>query len=1071
MSLTENKAVIDAREKSIARLEALVEAQPQDPDHIKLLGNLHLYAKDFESARAHYERLLALDPNNDRALHNLGLVEGRTDHDDKAADFFARAIKKNPDKKLYQRSFRASLSYLSPEQVKEKIQQLAEALPHRPDILFEVAKAARHIPGFKLKPKNIVEEEPTIPNTLLAALSGCRISRTDHRYGTIQGYIAETRARMAIDLGDLNTAKDILRRFIRAHGEVEKAKNFAKPTCMLATLYQLTGKPDLAQREIDHLAAAIKERAEAEDYKAVLGSYSLTDPDYTDPEVFKGSTAVDEAINALTKISGEVLVDEGIYGVRYLFDLFLEHKRHDALRKGLEAFDVGARQAVEADKLEKYCNIRLQQVAYYRRLKDTGRAKEIVDELWTNTHELTADVGEATDVHYTGIIRNRTALDPDYDYREDVKQLAVRFRGDRKKRRMRTLVMYIMNFLTLVDDFVTLDEIVTEQFDHLEGLSEYADEEKAAKAAMLLDVLEYPKHSLDKDMVLPWLDRIYEADFIEGTEDELEVLSYLGKWYAGFGEEEKARVVAERILTRASTGFKKKEPISLYLDQVTLEVPDLIRGAEAVAQILWGLKDYKGCAEFHARIADFYERNVDFGSVRRYWFPDQAQATFNRRLERKRELDSQVYFNKGKIPAEELVNISFKRDALGASIGEMTRADPELGSPEDYTKRLSILGHWLGALEKQAEAHVQAGQLNQALDLYQRMEEIVEDFGICDHNAVSQVKERSGIVRSVAHQVGSLEDVRAMLKDNVVIEGYIVTRKLGEGGSGRVYLAQKRFARVPRKIKVFKTGSLHPLIAAQRERRPLADIVEAACDALAELNHPNIARYFDHGPYTTPDGEETFYIVSEYVEGVTIEEALPDLDTGKRLDVFMKLMGVLWYLHEECYILRDQKLNNTIISPNREIVKVTDLETITAIGKMDSGDRFTHGSNKYAAPELMKGSKASMASDIYALGACLLYLMQGEVGRLEELNTLPQPAYEEGLEHTLEQMQANIRTDPLVEHILEPQFRFASATAMLVRSALAFDPAKRLTRDLVEGEYNFVLKLFDHVISTYEVGS
>jgi len=74
-------------------------------------------------------------------------------------------------------------------------------------------------------------------------------------------------------------------------------------------------------------------------------------------------------------------------------------------------------------------------------------------------------------------------------------------------------------------------------------------------------------------------------------------------------------------------------------------------------------------------------------------------------------------------------------------------------------------------------------------------------------------------------------------------------------------------------------------------------------------------------------------------------------------------------------------------------VKVTDLETIRKIEDEREEGNSTRGSNRYAAPEIMRGERATTKSDWYALGACLLYLQQGHAGGLEELNTLPEDQY------------------------------------------------------------------------------
>ena len=282
-------------------------------------------------------------------------------------------------------------------------------------------------------------------------------------------------------------------------------------------------------------------------------------------------------------------------------------------------------------------------------------------------------------------------------------------------------------------------------------------------------------------------------------------------------------------------------------------------------------------------------------------------------------------------------------------------------------------------------------------------------------------------------QDGKAKDLDDILEcDAIRIPGYTIVRKLGEGGSGKVYLAQKEHSGVPRKIKIFKTRDLHPLIEGQRERRSLAEIVANEADVLAEIQHPNIVRYFDHGVVSTQEGQ-TFYMVAEYVDGTTVEEALPDLNSVEQAQILKAITSGMKHLHEKGYALRDLKLNNILLARERRTIKINDLETMTRIGELSVAERVTHGSDKYAAPEIMRGEKATQASDLYALGACWLYLYQGKVGDLEHINTLPEKKYEIELNKILNELIFKGATDFHAAHLVYAD----------MRSMLHFRPEER----------------------------
>jgi len=261
-----------------------------------------------------------------------------------------------------------------------------------------------------------------------------------------------------------------------------------------------------------------------------------------------------------------------------------------------------------------------------------------------------------------------------------------------------------------------------------------------------------------------------------------------------------------------------------------------------------------------------------------------------------------------------------------------------------------------------------------------------------------QAFRRLVIIRNFNHKKGNaLTPAECVAYAQIAIPGYTVVQKLGSGGSGDVYLAIKENSDVPRKLKVFRERDLDPRIKAQRQRRGITDIVKTESDVLAEISHPNVARYFDHGTCTFRDQRDVSYTVSEYVEGMTVEEALPTLSFTERAVIFYQLAEVMAFFHGLGYVIRDFKLNNAIWNPQKKIVKVTDLETIRRIDDEREEGNSTRGSDRYAAPEIMRGERATTKSDLYALGACFLYLHQERVGGLEELNTFPEDEYKRRL--------------------------------------------------------------------------
>ncbi len=251
---------------------------------------------------------------------------------------------------------------------------------------------------------------------------------------------------------------------------------------------------------------------------------------------------------------------------------------------------------------------------------------------------------------------------------------------------------------------------------------------------------------------------------------------------------------------------------------------------------------------------------------------------------------------------------------------------------------------------------------------------------------------------------------------------YEVLRKIGEGGSRVVYLVRKEFSAVETALKIFKRDALHERIADQRERHSLVEILSREVQTLRRFSHPNLTRIFTFG-----EVDDTFFIEEEYMEGGTVADALDNLEEHEGVLIFRNLARGVRFLHSKGILVRDLKLNNALLSEDREVAKLDDLELC--------GDLHQHiiagtrGSDRYAAPELMQGGQATVQTDTYALGACLYYLLTKERDTIARLNGLSGEQYEAPLERLLG------GTHELYHNLL--------------RGCLAYDPADRF-RDVLD---------------------
>lgn len=204
---------------------------------------------------------------------------------------------------------------------------------------------------------------------------------------------------------------------------------------------------------------------------------------------------------------------------------------------------------------------------------------------------------------------------------------------------------------------------------------------------------------------------------------------------------------------------------------------------------------------------------------------------------------------------------------------------------------------------------------------------------------------------------------------------YELVRLLGEGGMGRVYLAERADRQYQGRaaVKVMRAllGSRSPMLARFRFERQI----------LANLQHPNIARLLDGG--ITPEGLP--YLVMEYVDGIAIDEYCRkhNLSIDERLRLFCKVSKAVEYAHHHLVVHRDIKPVNILVDENGE-PKLLDFGIAKLLEESPGSGPLIHTrateylmTPEYASPEQVRGEPVSTATDVYGLGILLYELLSG----------------------------------------------------------------------------------------------
>lgn len=262
--------------------------------------------------------------------------------------------------------------------------------------------------------------------------------------------------------------------------------------------------------------------------------------------------------------------------------------------------------------------------------------------------------------------------------------------------------------------------------------------------------------------------------------------------------------------------------------------------------------------------------------------------------------------------------------------------------------------------------------------LRQRVEELLTTFG-----AAEDFFTDGGVaVQSLGGELQALScsDPTSAANDEQVgkrIGNYKLLERIGEGGCGAVYMAeQDKPVRRRVALKIIKLGMDTKSVIAR---------FEAERQALAMMDHPNIARVLDAG--ATETGRPFF--VMELVRGFKITEYCDanKLDTDQRLNLFIQVCQAIQHAHQKGIIHRDIKPSNILVTLHDgvPVPKVIDFGIAKATEvQLTEKTLFTAyaqiiGTPAYMSPEQaeMSGLDIDTRADIYSLGVLLYELLTG----------------------------------------------------------------------------------------------
>lgn len=193
---------------------------------------------------------------------------------------------------------------------------------------------------------------------------------------------------------------------------------------------------------------------------------------------------------------------------------------------------------------------------------------------------------------------------------------------------------------------------------------------------------------------------------------------------------------------------------------------------------------------------------------------------------------------------------------------------------------------------------------------------------------------------------------------------YVATKPIGSGGVCDIYAANDTYTHKPVALKIIKDNL--------KDDSETVNRFENEARYTAMFSHPNIIKIYNIGEY-----KNHMFIAYEIVKGTTLKDVLDrrgHLSPDEVIDYSLQLLQAMKHIHSRDILHNDIKPDNLFLQYDGNL-KLSDFGLASHVN--DQNETKVFASVKYTAPEILRGARCSIQSDIYSFGVTLFEMLTG----------------------------------------------------------------------------------------------